>query len=125
MIEDDLDDRYITETYFAEQGYKVSLEFFDSAGNVIEYLSEKNARLPDIIVLDAAMRGLETLQQLKFHPEFKTIPVVVVTELTPAHSVKEIYRLGANSVIQKPSTHALTTEKIGTFAKYWLDVVEL
>jgi CheY-like chemotaxis protein len=126
MIEDDLDDRYITETYFAQVGHKVQIDFFEGAGDVIGYLSSLNAaQLPDLIVLDPGIRGFESLEQIKTHPEFKSIPIVVVSELTPASKVKEAYRLGANSFIKKPSTHHLTSEKIGTFAKYWFEVVEL
>lgn len=126
MIEDDLDDRYITETYFAQVGHKVQIDFFESAGDVIVYLSSLDtAQLPALIVLDPGKRGFQSLEQIKTHPQFKSIPIVVVTELTPASKVKEAYSLGANSVIEKPSTHQLTSEKIGTFAKYWFEVVEL
>jgi CheY-like chemotaxis protein len=126
MIEDDLDDRYITETYFAQNGYTVSLEFFEGHGDVIQYLSGlQHESLPDLIVLDPGKRGNDTLQQLKTHDVFREIPVIVLSEVTQRSAVKEAYRLGANSFIQKPATHALTKEKIGTFAKYWFDVVEL
>jgi CheY-like chemotaxis protein len=126
MIEDDLDDRYITETYFAQVGHKVNIDFFEGAGDVVGYLSSlDSAQLPDLIVLDPGKRGFETLKQLKTHEQFKVIPIIVVSELTPASKVKEAYRLGASSFIEKPSTHALTSEKIGTFAKYWFEVVEL
>lgn len=126
MIEDDLDDRYITETYFAQLGLKVAIDFFEGAGDVIGYLSQlEEHELPDLILLDAGKRGFESLQQIKTHEQFKAIPLVVVSELTAKSQAKEAYRLGANSFIEKPSTHALTSEKIGTFAKYWFEVVEL
>ena len=126
MIEDDLDDRYITEKYFTEQGFKVSLEFYEDSGDIITYLSGLDAaRLPELIVFDPGKRGLGTLEQLKTHPQFKAIPIVVVSELTTTARVKQAYLLGANSFVEKPSTHALTAEKIGTFAKYWFDVVKL
>ena len=126
MIEDDLDDRYITQTYFADFGSSIALRFFDSHNDVIQYLDGLDrSELPELIVFDPGKRGNETLQQLKSHPRFREIPVVVVSEITHPATVKEAYRLGANSVIQKPSTLNLTKEKIETFAKYWLEVVEL
>ena len=126
MIEDDLDDRYITETYFAQIGYSIALEFFDGHGDIIQYLSGlQHEMLPDLIVLDPGRRGNGTLRQLKSHNDFKVIPVVVLSEVSQRTAVKEAYRLGANSFIEKPSTHALTQEKISTFAKYWFNVVEL
>ena len=126
MIEDDLDDRYITQTYFADFGSSIALRFFDSHNDVIQYLDGLDrSELPELIVFDPGKRGNQTLQQLKSHPRFREIPVVVVSEITHAAAVKEAYRLGANSFIQKPSTLHLTKEKIETFAKYWLEVVEL
>lgn len=126
MIEDDLDDRYITETYFAQLGHQVQIDFFDGSRDVVQYLSGlEQAQMPNLVILDPGKRGFETLQQLKMHPRFRSIPVVVVTELTPTARVKEAYSLGANSVIEKPSTHALTSEKISAFARYWLETVEL
>jgi CheY-like chemotaxis protein len=126
MIEDDMDDRYITETYFTDNGYDITLEFFNSAGDIIHHLDNLQLELlPHLVVLDPGKTGYGALMQLKAHPRFKEIPVVVVSESTERGWVKEAYRLGANSFIQKPSTHQLTNEKIGTFAKYWFDVVEL
>lgn len=126
MIEDDMDDRYITQTYFADFGSSIALKFFDGHNNVIEYLDGAGkSDLPDLIVLDPGKRGHGMLQELKTHPRFREIPVVVVSEVTHAAAVKEAYQLGANSFIQKPSTLNLTKEKIETFAKYWLEVVEL
>lgn len=126
MIEDDMDDRYIIETYFAEYGSSIAVRFLDGHHDVIQYLSDlEKPELPDLIVFDPGKRGNAALQALKTHPAYRAIPVVVVSEITPEFSVKEAYRLGANSFIHKPSTHRLTKEKIDTFAKYWLDVVEL
>ena len=126
MIEDDLDDRYITQTYFADFGSSIALRFFDGHNDVIQYLEGLDrSELPELIVFDPGKRGNDTLQQLKSDDRFRGIPVVVVSEITHPATVKEAYRLGANSFIQKPSTLHLTKEKIETFAKYWLEVVEL
>ena len=126
MIEDDMDDRYITQTYFANFGSVIALTFFDGHNDVIQYLSGLDrSGLPELIVLDPGKRGYDMLKQLKSHPNYREIPVVVVCEITNAAAIKEAYSLGANSVIQKPSTLHLTKEKIETFAKYWLEVVEL
>ena len=126
MIEDDMDDRYITQTYFADFGSSIALRFLNGHDNVIQYLEDLDrSELPELIVLDPGKRGNDTLQQLKGHERFREIPVVVVSEITHPATVKEAYRLGANSFIQKPSTLDRTKEKIETFAKYWLEVVEL
>lgn len=127
MIEDDLDDRYITETYFTANNIDVSLHFFNGSGNVIRHLSGlgETQQLPHLILLNPGMHNMGVLQQLKTHPEFRPIPIVVLTDSLHHGIVEEAYRLGANSVIQKPSTHTHTQDKISTFAKYWFETVIL
>jgi CheY-like chemotaxis protein len=127
MIEDDMDDRYIAETYFSANNIDVSLEFFSGSGNVLRHLSALAAsdQFPHLILLNPGKHNMGILQQLKTHPEFRGIPVVVLTDSTHPEMVAEAYRLGANSVIQKPSTHALTQDRISTFGKYWFETVIL
>lgn len=60
---------------------------------------------PVVILLDLKMPkmdGLEVLRQLKGHPVFCTIPVVVLTSSAEDRDVREAYKLGVNSYIIKP-----------------------
>lgn len=60
---------------------------------------------PAVILLDLKMpkiNGLEVLKVLKNHPQFKSIPVVVLTTSSESSDVREAYQLGANSYIVKP-----------------------
>jgi len=66
---------------------------------------EKGEARPVVILLDLKMpkvSGLEVLKVLKSHPEYKTIPVVVLTTSSESSDVKTAYQLGANSYIVKP-----------------------
>lgn len=66
---------------------------------------EKGEPRPVVILLDLKMpkvNGLEVLKVLKSHPQFKTIPVVVLTTSSETSDVREAYQLGANSYIVKP-----------------------
>lgn len=66
---------------------------------------EKGEPRPVVILLDLKMpkvNGLEVLKVLKSHPEYKTIPVVVLTTSSESSDVKMAYQLGANSYIVKP-----------------------
>jgi CheY-like chemotaxis protein len=66
---------------------------------------EKGEPRPVVILLDLKMpkvNGLEVLKVLKSHPEYKTIPVVVLTTSSESSDVKTAYQLGANSYIVKP-----------------------
>jgi CheY-like chemotaxis protein len=60
---------------------------------------------PVVILLDVNMPkigGLEVLRQLKSHPVYRTIPVVMLTTSAVGQDVDAAYRHGANSYIVKP-----------------------
>ncbi|MEQ1683194.1 MAG: response regulator [Burkholderiaceae bacterium] len=60
---------------------------------------------PVVILLDVNLPkvgGLEVLRRLRAHPEFGTIPVVMLTTSSHDEDIKAAYALGANSYIVKP-----------------------
>lgn len=66
---------------------------------------EKGEPRPVVILLDLKMpkvNGLEVLKVMKNHPQFKTIPIVVLTTSSETSDVHTAYQLGANSYIVKP-----------------------
>lgn len=76
----------------------------EEALNFMERWEQGEPR-PVVILLDLNMPkigGLEVLQKIKSHPEFKTIPVVVLTTSSESVDLKAAYQSGANSYIVKP-----------------------
>ncbi len=60
---------------------------------------------PIFILLDLKLpkiNGLEVLRQLKNHPKYSAIPVIVLTTSAEDHDIEEAYKLGCNSYIVKP-----------------------
>lgn len=131
MMEDDAEDRYITRSFFEEKGYNIGLEFVTHPDGVIGFLDERrknSGQLPRIILLDKhvpAGDGVDVLQQLKEHPDYKQIPVIIVSGTAAPEDVKRSYELNVSSYIVKPMTDKLTTEKIDAFVQYWFNTVEL
>lgn len=122
MIENDIDDRYITDKYFLDNGYNVNVEYLAFADeHKIQHIAERRPHL----ILMSGKYGLGMLAALKSHKVLCQIPVVILTEMSHPFDISDAYRLGASSVIVKPSTHELTKEKIQTFSKYWFGTVEL
>jgi len=77
---------------------------------------------PVVILLDLKMPkvdGLEVLEHIKSHPEFKTIPIVVLTSSAEDRDVHEAYKLGANSYIVKPVDFEKFIEVAGQIELYW------
>jgi len=66
---------------------------------------EAGEAVPIFILLDLKLpkiSGLEVLRQLKEHPTYSAIPVIVLTTSAEDQDVDEAYKLGCNSYIVKP-----------------------
>ena len=73
------------------------------AGHGKEALEMLESEVVDVILLDILMPimdGIETLRRLKSNPEYKTIPVIVVT--SKDEEKRTTYQLGADDFISKP-----------------------
>ena len=131
LLEDDGNDRFITESIFKEKGYNVALEFLLNSEDVLPYLDgciRGNKMLPGLIILDKNVpvgEGLDVLRSLKLHTQYRGIPVVMISGTAHEDDIKESYQSGVNSFITKPFTSADTARTIDTFVHYWFHIVDL
>jgi CheY-like chemotaxis protein len=131
MLEDDSDDRFVTQSFFTEQDYNVGLHFVEESLDVLPHLQQCVALgtpLPGLIILDKntpAKNGLDVLREIKAHKIFQQIPVVIVSGSAFPGEVDNAYRLGASSYITKPTSHEATFRKIDMCIRYWFEVVDL
>ncbi len=71
----------------------------------VEALEQAQEFMPDLILLDVMMPGMdgpETLKQLKQLPELALTPFVFMTAKVNAHEIAHYLSLGAKAVIAKP-----------------------
>jgi CheY-like chemotaxis protein len=105
--DDDTDDRaWVTEA-FKIVGSALRLLFLDNGKQVIAYLKGHFIH-PSLIVLDLnmpEMDGRQTLQYLKNDPDFKNIPVAIVTTSSNKIDREVCKKLGASIYLTKPDTH--------------------
>ncbi|MBU1011175.1 MAG: response regulator [Bacteroidetes bacterium] len=83
---------------------------------------EQGEQTPVVILLDLSMpkvNGLEVLEKIKSHPEFKTIPVVILTTSSESNDLQRAYQLGANSYIVKPVDFEKFLEVAEVIELYW------
>ena len=124
MLEDDSDDRYLTQEVTENLGFDLHIDFFSSSHDLLNSLAEKNA---DLILLDynsTPENGLDVLKKLKRIDGAKSIPVVILSDsLEPRHR-NECYAAGASAVVIKPRSMQETKRKISSFFTYWTEVVE-
>lgn len=131
MLEYDPDDRFITTRVFEEQQYKARLEFVTDSDALFAYLahcSKIGLSYPALLLINlyaVPQDAREILKRLKTHPEYKHIPVVILSEAEDTKIAQECYALGASSVIQKPGPFNEIKEKIDRFFRYWFETVVL
>ena len=126
MLEDDGDDRYLTETAITELGLDVELKFYANSNEFLRSLSA--SLMPSLLLIDynsTPENGLEVLKKIKEIKPINQIPVVILSDSNSEKYRNECYANGASSFIKKPQTVEATTSKIETFFKYWLTVAEV
>lgn len=83
---------------------------------------EAGEPVPAVILLDLKLPridGLEVLRQLKAHPQFRRIPVVVLTTSAESADVRAAYEIGVNSYIVKPVDFDKFVEVAAHIDLYW------
>jgi len=77
---------------------------------------------PVFILLDLKLPkvdGMEFLRQIKSHPKFHAIPVIILTTSAEDRDIREAYELGCNSYIVKPVDFNKFVEVASRIEIYW------
>lgn len=109
--------RLLNEIFWVKNGVE-AMKFITQA----EPYTDKTAPRPALILLDLKMPlkdGFEVLKELKAHPDYKTIPVVVLTTSINSDDAKKALDLGANDFIVKPVEFSEFVRKVGQLGNYW------
>ena len=94
-----------------EIGVKNALVRFRDGQEVLDYLRGEDGRTHlesghrYLLLLDIRMPrvdGVEVLQQMKAHPDWKQIPVIMLTTTDDPREIQSCYTLGCNCYITKP-----------------------
>jgi CheY-like chemotaxis protein len=130
MAEDDPDDRMLMKEALEENKFYISLNFVGDGEELLQYLRKTNSGQPHpaLILLDLnmpKMDGREALRILKSDPDFRRIPVVVLTTSSAREDILIAYDLGVNSFISKPSRFADLVKITREIGSYWFKLVKL
>ncbi|THU37142.1 response regulator [Niastella caeni] len=135
IAEDDADDRYLLQTAFAEIGYPEQIDFVENGIEVLNYLDNiytsanmEMKALPGFILLDLNMPkkdGREVLKEIKQHPVFKKIPVIVFTTTKNEIEIKRCYELGANSYVVKPISFDALLKVVENIRSFWFQTASI
>jgi len=134
IADDDADDRFLMQTAFKENGYDDKIEFVENGVELLKFLndisqnSSREPGFPGFILLDLNMPkkgGREVLQEIKQHPVFKTIPVIVYTTTKNESEIRRCYELGANTYIVKPARFEALLKVVEGIRSYWLTTASI
>ncbi len=98
-----------------------ALEFLGGEG---EYAGRPT---PDIILLDLnlpGMSGREALRHIKSNPDWKKIPVAVLSTSDAEDDIETSYELSANCYIVKPLDIESFRDVVRAIDDFWLSVVK-
>ena len=131
--EDDADDRFLLQAAFEENGFKDELHFAENGVDLLAQLQalpvdESEGVFPRFILLDLNMPkkdGREVLKEVKQHPRFRSIPIVIFSTTNNEVEMKRCYELGANSYITKPNSFESLLKTVAALRSYWVQTVEV
>src|SRR5689334_13740819 len=97
IVEDRITDRDLTMRAFARSHVLNPFQVARDGEEALSYIGrwEAGEPLPVIILLDLKLPkvgGLEILRQIKKHPKFSTIPVIILTTSAEDRDIEEAYR---------------------------------
>jgi DNA-binding response OmpR family regulator len=88
---------------------------FDVASNGQEALDKINKELPDMVLLDLMMPGLngfETCRRIRANEKTKKLPVIIVTALHGDSDSSDAASCGANEFLVKPVEGTLLAQRL-------------
>jgi CheY-like chemotaxis protein len=123
LVEDSPQDVEAVRRTLARSHPGVRLEAVGDGTTALERLADASAELPDLVLLDLNVPGLDghgVLSTVRRRAPLDGLPVIVLTSSTHPRDVEACYRAGANTYVVKPvDLPSFQAVLRGVFA-YWL-----
>ncbi|HVT12002.1 MAG TPA: response regulator [Fimbriimonadaceae bacterium] len=127
-VEDNMDEEVLVLRAIRQASLACQVIVAHSVKEALDYLLARNAfhghypGIPDVIVTNlriGAQSGEDLIVEVRSRKELRLIPVVVLTGGASPAKIDELYRRGANSFIEKPTTSAEFSVLVANLARYW------
>ena len=122
LIEDDIVDIMTVKRAVKELNISNPLHIAENGEEGLEYLETNKNSLPCLILLDInmpRMNGIEFLRVAKSSPNFRMIPVVIITTSKEDRDRWESFTLSAAGYMIKPVDYRQFVQLMSTIEKYW------
>lgn len=132
LVEDSPGDARLILEAFKESKLKTQISVVTDGVEAMSYLRREgrysDATRPDIMLLDLNLPrkdGRELLEEIKNDPDFKAIPVLVLTTSNSQDDILGSYERHANSYITKPADMDEFMEAVRSVENFWFDIAKL
>jgi len=127
IVDDSQKDVELTIAALAEKNLANEVDVAEDGEEALDYLYKRGkfsniTGNPAVILLDIKMPkmdGIEVLKHIRANPEFKFVPVIMVTSSREERDLVESYKLGANSYVVKPVDITQFIDAIKVLGQYW------
>jgi CheY-like chemotaxis protein len=132
LVEDNLGDVRLTEEALKESKLLLNVHVVGDGVEALAFLKRESnfsdAPHPDLIFLDLnlpRMDGHEFLSKIKDDPDFRRIPVVILTVSKSEEDVFKTYDRHANCYITKPVNMDQFEKVVKSVKDFWFTIVKL
>jgi CheY-like chemotaxis protein len=123
IVEDDEGHAILIRQNLEDAGLENRMEHFRDGQAILDFFFDhrRQANETYLILLDIRMPkvdGIEVLRRLKAHPEFRKLPVIMLTTTDDTREIERCHQLGCSGYIQKPVDYdkfAEAIRRIGLF----------
>ena len=129
LADDSEEDVFLLETALKEGRSTNPVQWVKDGTEVVAYLTgegrysdRRTFPFPELIILDVKMprmSGLEVLEWMRDHPDFKVIPIIIMSSSGHESDVQRAYLLGANTYFIKPGSFDTLVRLVSTLHEYW------
>jgi hypothetical protein len=128
LIEDNPADVELTLRAFKRRKLANAIAVARDGAEALDYVHRRGAfaqagPVPGLVLLDLRLPkvdGLDVLRELKAHPVYRHVPVVVLTTSAEDRDIATSYELGAASYIVKPVEFEKFLEVVERIDLYWI-----
>jgi CheY-like chemotaxis protein len=132
LVEDVAEDAELTISALKEGRVRNRVHWVEDGEEAMAFLRRQGrfaaAPRPDLILLDLrlpCMSGREVLAEIKQHPQWKRIPVVIMTSSDDEKDIISAYDHHANCYVTKPVDMDKFLDAVRSIEDFWLTVVRL
>jgi CheY-like chemotaxis protein len=133
LVDDDSHDVELTLLALEEYRLANEVDVASDGEQALDYLHRRGSFAgrhpgnPAVILLDLKMPkvdGLEVLRNIRANPDFKLIPVVILTSSREERDLVDGYSLGVNAYVVKPVDFQQFMDAIKQIGAFWAVVNE-